>query len=239
MKKILFLSILWLGISVLDVNAKSLIYYENNNGLSFTKEEYDFFTAMYYEGYQENMTEEDLLYFKNVSLNKNMVETVILADNFSTRATVVTSAAKTLKISKIDTVNPTISVVLTWTQNPTVRSYDVIGAYFETVQLVGNVTTKIVYSGGNYNSSEIQNSNNGFGVSIKLPSNASDMKVTQTFKTTKGGKVYSSYQHAITNISLAQSKSYSISYSGYGHVFLFNSGINSKYDCMSGVELSV
>lgn len=242
MKKIISLLILTVAMNVISVEAStglSSVFYRNENGVTFTKEEYDFFSTMYFDGFQSSMTYEDLEYFNGIELNKQNIESVILNEGFKTRATEITSPAKSLKISKVDTTNPVISIVLTWLQNPLVRSYDLIGANLDNVQLFGNVATKLVYSNGNMTPNDLKKSNNGFGVSVQLPPAGSNIKITQTFKTTKGGKVYGSYQHAVTNVSLYESQNYSVSYNGYGHVFQFNNGVNNKYDAMSGVEMNV
>ena len=45
--------------------------------------------------------------------------------------------------------------------------------------------------------------------------------------------LFTSYQHATEDVSLATSKNYTIGV-GLGSVFLFNNGIASKYDGMEG-----
>ena len=40
----------------INVYAEEDIYYTNDNGVSLTKTEYDFFTKMYWDGYQEFVT---------------------------------------------------------------------------------------------------------------------------------------------------------------------------------------
>jgi hypothetical protein len=52
-------------------------------------------------------------------------------------------------------------------------------------------------------------------------------------------KVYGSYQHAITNVSLLQSQSYVISAAGLGYVFNFATSIEDYYDGMGGVDISL
>lgn len=74
---------------------------------------------------------------------------------------------------------------------------------------------------------------------MKLPTGGNNMVVSQYFRVETGGTVYGSYQHATANISLANSKKYTISRTGYGGVFLFNSPVRSYYDAMGGVNISV
>ena len=120
-----------------------------------------------------------------------------------------------------------------------IRSYDVIGAYLNGINLTSVPITAAAGTSERVTSNEIVKSNNGFGVSIKLPSTGSDMDVLQYFRVTTGGTIYGSYQHAKSEISLANSKKYTISRSGYGGVFLFNNSVKSHYDQMAGVSLSV
>ena len=53
------------------------------------------------------------------------------------------------------------------------------------------------------------------------------------------GVYYSSYQHAIQNVSLETSKSYTIGFGGYGGVFFFNGNAVGKYDSMAGVNVAL
>ena len=80
---------------------------------------------------------------------------------------------------------------------------------------------------------------NGLGTSVKLPTGATNISVQQKFNTTKGGKIYCSYQHAKSNVSLATSYQYVISSSGLGRVFSFYGNASGKYDGMNGVEISL
>ena len=234
MKKILLL-VLMFGIGIIDANAQS--YYINNNNIKFSKEQYDFITAMYYDGYQKYMTQDDLDYFNDVSLNINDIESNIVSDNYS-RATIINTNSKTLKISKIAASNSSlITTVLTWNAKPSVNSYDVIGAFLDGVSLIGSVTTKMQNSNGNSLYSTNVNSTKGFGASVPL--SGSNIKITQTFKVTNGGRVNASYQHATKNISLANSKNYTFSKYGFGGVFNFNGTASTTYDRMEGVSLTV
>jgi len=44
---------------VTNVYADEEAYYTNGNGVEFTEEEYEFLSAMYWDGYQDLMTEDD------------------------------------------------------------------------------------------------------------------------------------------------------------------------------------
>lgn len=236
MKKIIILLFL-MGLGIVNVNADS--YYVNALGVSFSKEQYDYFTEMYYDGYQEIMTQTDFDSFDNDYMNKNLVDSFYVIDiNPITRATSISTPAKTLKISKTAMANSSrISTVLTWNSNPTVKSYDVMGSYLDGVSLIGSVTTKMQNNVGASTYSINKSSNNGFGTSIPL--SGSSIRLSQTFTVSNGGTVYASYQHATSSISLNNSQNYTFSKNGFGQVFIFTSPALEIYDHMSGVYISV
>ncbi|MCI8670438.1 MAG: hypothetical protein HFI36_00200 [Bacilli bacterium] len=235
MKKILIiLTVFFIGI--ISVNANT-IYYKNNYDVSFTKEEYDFFTEMYYEGYQEHMTKEDFNYFNNTNKNYKLVEQKTITDILS-RATSITDSGKTLKIAKVASgSNSIISTTLIWNSAPNVKSYDVIGARLENTKLINSPITKFVNNSGTIPYNISVSASNGFGASILL--SGSNMKITQTYTVSNGGTVYASYQHAKMTVTLNDSKKYSISSAGYGKVFRFDYAVTNKYDAMNGVSIAV
>lgn len=230
-----------------SVNAQE-IYYENNNGVIFTKEEYDFFSKMYYDGYQASMTEEDMHMFEGYELNAKNVESSIYVDKSFNPGTIQTKGnyhetqAKILKISKLTgNMDPVISIIAQWKYSPNVRSYDLIGAYFSgNINMASGISSKVIYDGGsNYTSANITSSN-GFGSVLLLPANGRNIVVSTTFAVTGSGTVFGSYQHAKSVISLNNAKTFSISYSGLGNVFYFsNINIRAKYDAMQGVSIGV
>lgn len=238
MKKILKLFILIASVVCVQTYAKENNYYINDNNVSFSKEQYEYFTAMFYDGYQNLITQEEFNTYDEAEMKAENVETKYV-NSISPLSTLHETTAKQLKISKSVSSTAKISVVLTWKGTPKVKSYDVIGSYLEGVSSIGNVITRLSYGGGSYDSNEIKSFNNGFGVSIKLPSSGSNIIVSQSFSTTLGGTVYASYQYATSSISLASSKYYTISKSGYGKVFSFYNNMSSKYDGMGGVYIDV
>ena len=223
------------------------IYYTNSNGISFTKKEYDFFTAMYYDGYQAYMTEDDMRYFENTEKDASLVEKVeyepmetFNPGTISIMATSHETAAKKLTISKSNATYPTIAITAIWKQSPAVRSYDLIGAYLNGVTRVSSPSSKITYSGGTITPSATKFNGTGWGASLKLPNGGNSIVVSQTFSVTTGGRVYGSYQHAKSAISLNNSQSFTISHSGLGNVFYFSdANIRNKYDGMGGVYINV
>ena len=192
MKKVLSFGLIILTgliIGATNVLAESDIFYTNSNGVTFTKDEYDFFTKMYYEGYQDYMTASDKAYFNGHDLRPDSVERVEIDEDevkhaieepIQTRATVHETGSKKLSIAKSVSTYTIISVTLQWKSNPNVRSYDVIGARLSGTSLVNTPTTSLTYSGGSYTSSNTIYPSGGFGTSIKRPSSGSNIKVTQT-----------------------------------------------------------
>ena len=252
MKKTLIFSLLLLVgflFSTNSVLAEEDIFYTNNKGVTFTRNEYDFFTKMYYDGYQEYMSQADKDYFNDFNMTPESVERVeydedairhdITDPSYGTRATVHETGAKKLSISKTTSGYSAIVVSLKWKSNPNVRSYDVIGARLSGTSLIGTPSTSLTYSGGSYTSSNTVYPSGGFGTSIKLPSAGSSIRISQTYSVNNGGTVYASYQHAKSSVTLSQSQNYSISSAGYGSVFAFASSVSSKYDGMGGVYIGV
>ena len=222
-----------------DVQAKE-VYFVNQNNVEFTKEEYDFISYMFWDGAQENMDLDDYNNFINSDIMNGDLDSNIYYDIPLTRATSIEEANKTLKIVKSCSSNCFVSVTLTWKKFPTVKSYDVIGAYLDGTSLVNNPATSITTNGTITTTyKDIKKSNNGFGVSVKLPTYGTSMIINQSFRVNKGGTVYASYQHAIKNMSLSNSQNYTFSRSGYGGVFKFSGTALTTYDKMKGVSISL
>lgn len=209
-------------------------YYQNENGVILSKEEYDFLSYMFWDGCQDLMTPKEYDDFIESNIMNGELG-VNFSDEILTRGTLVEDNSRTLKIAKSCSSDCLVSVTMTWKGDPTIKSYDVMGAYLENTQLVNN--PKVVIGQTSY--TDIQKFNNGFGVSMLLPKYDSKPVANQTFRVNKGGTVYASYQHAMRNISLADSKNYTLSRAGYGGVFKFSGNASSIYDKMSGVSISL
>lgn len=238
MKRMLF--ILAVVISCVGINnvSASEVYYSNSNGILLTKKEYDFISEILWDGYQENMTMDEYNIILSNGVSKDIQKEEYIP--MTPFATTHTTNAKSLSITKASFSNYTlISVTTKWLGSPVVRSYDLIGAYLDRVSLMGSVATRLSSTSGAYSSSYIKSDSNGFGVSIKLPDTGTDIIVSQTFKVTGSGNVYASYQHATSNIILANSQNYTISRLGSGGVFLFDNSIYNIYDRMGGVNISI
>ncbi len=242
MKKAFIIFTVLVGMIATNVNAKDNSFYTNSLNVDFTLKEYEFISKMFYEGYQDIMDPSD---YEKIFWDKNIVDSKIRTNTFDERLNLVPFAishetpSKILTIAKACASDCLITINAEWKKSPNVRSYDVIGAYLDNVSLIEKPTTSAVGESELNSSNELVQSNNGFGVSIKLPSSGNSMTVTQYFRVTSGGTVYGSYQHAKSPISLANSKKYTISRSGYGGVFLFNTSVKPSYDSMAGVSISV
>jgi hypothetical protein len=142
---------------------------------------------------------------------------------------------------------------LTWKRVPACRSYDIFAfrtnyMSYSTVNgiqtyFVGNAYTDISYNsssaGYNYDS-------NGAGFSMNLKDGTSITKYEMTLYCELSinnfnystAHVYTTYQHAQTDLTQAQSKSYTFSAGGLGQVVYFSDTIiRNKYDDMAGVHL--
>lgn len=231
--------------SILNVNAKELsnTFCINDSNVSFSKEEYDFISKMYYEGYQKYVTPDEYKMIFSLSSPTDKVEssTYYMDDGIHPLATFHSTSSKSITIAKSCNSTCLISIVARWLKSPNVRSYDLMGAYLDRVELVDTPITKAVNSTGINISYDMVSNKEGFGYSVPLLTTGDDMQVSQTFRVTnQTGRVFASYQHAAKKISLADSKKYTISFAGYGNVFLFNSdNIREHYDGMAGVYVTI
>lgn len=143
-----------------------------------------------------------------------------------------------------------VNLDLTWKVVPSVRSYDVIGLRLDGLSVRnGSQQGQQLYYSNNqwnyinysWNGTNIKKFNNGFGISMNLVDNSLSrlqLSIECDVKTTaNAGSINGSYQHAVANLSLADSKNYTLSGNGLGHVFLYPYNIAQKYDGMAGVRI--
>jgi hypothetical protein len=231
-------------ISLLHANADE-IYYTNNNNVSMTEAQYDFFGEMFWDGYQDIVTQAQYnRYLTNGYFDADIVKneydeelTASFLPGAELNATVHETGAKKLAISKACSGSLcAIGLTLQWKGTPNVKSYDVIGAL-----LYGNFTitsepdTTLHYSGGNLNYGDEYYVGDGFGTSVKLQNSTTLMKIAQDFDVYGIGTIYGSYQHAKQNITKATSQLYTVGLGGYGGVFHFYGAASGKFDQMGGV----
>ena len=216
------------------------IFYENDKGVTFTKEEYDYITYMFWDGFQDEMTEADYDKYIDYDLINSTKKGKVVYEPPVTRATYIEDRAARLQIAYACGVNDClVSVDYIWKVNPTVRSYDVMGAYLYNTSLTNTPTTYLSSTQGGQFYSNYRMFSNGFGISMQLPQYASDLKINQNFRVEEQGTVYASYQHAMRSTSLANSQNYTLSRSGFGGVFDFEGVAFNTYDRMNGVEITL
>lgn len=173
--------------------------------------------------------------------------------NISTMSTTHTTSYKNIQITTTHIGGNSYQVYManTWLITPRVKSYDVIALRVEdaTITSGSQFGTQVYGSNGNFDmvnyTSQGTNmvlSSNGFGISMNLVDAASefacDIEATVT-ATSQWAKVYGSYQHAMTAVTLAKSKSYTISHNGYGKVINFATAVQNDYDNMQGVSIEL
>ena len=142
-----------------------------------------------------------------------------------------------------------IFVGLLWKMIPSTRAFDVIAVRYVGMTYVDATQygRQIWGTNGNYtyvnygwNGTNINRQDNGFGISMNITNDStinylenyieSAVEFTGNFQWAGA-----SYQHATSNTTLAQSKSYTLAENGKNGVILFTGNIGEKYDNMPGV----
>ena len=148
----------------------------------------------------------------------------------------------------------TVTVTNTWKKIPKIKSYDVIALApgVTCAQFTEDINTKSGYQkyDGNLinyspSSSNFKTCNGsgflkkGIGLSQNIVDSTSSSLINQISTTFTSSSMdfcaYGSYQHATSNVSLSQSKNYTINILGMGGLIYFNSSVAGYYDDMPGV----
>lgn len=167
----------------------------------------------------------------------------------------VTYSTTYKKISLIDTALSNnghhLSVYTRWLIVPATQSFDVTALRVEDATIVegtqyglqvyikNGTTGSVNYSP---NGTNIRKADNGFGISMNLVNGASYYETeisANVIATSQSAKAYGTYQHAVTDLTLDASQSYTISHNGFGRVLNFATGVQNYYDGMNGVSLSL
>lgn len=241
MKKRVVLLLMSFFLAIPSVFAKE-IYYTNSYDVAFTKEEYDFISMFYFDGYQDSMDQKTYNEFIESNIMNGEIKTVSNEDllNITPYATMHETNAKIIKItSSCANTECSISTTVTWKNTPTVKSYDVIGAFLRGTSYTGSLKTIVSTSSATYFPTDNVITSNRVATSIKLPSDSTSLKINHYFTTSRSGTVNSSYQHAKKTSTSAKSKQFSFSEAGFGGVFKFNESVKSYYDAMGGVTLKL
>ena len=229
MKKVLF-TLMFAVLAIANVSAKEVYY--SNGTVELTEKEYNYVKEFYGDEYLKNMTKENYKWLDELDVN-NIDYKIKFAKvpDASVNGGYVGTNAKTLGISGgCDTNYCTVTVLAKWLGNPTVRSWDVMGAFFYGTSLYNqNVRTILTSSNGSTIPSNYRFLSNGFGNSFQLPSGSSII-IEQRYYMKPGGTVFASYQHAMSTSTLEKSKSYDLGVTGYGGVFIFkNSPLQTPF----------
>lgn len=222
-------------------------YYTNPNGVELTREEYEFLSTFYSPRHPEIMTRDMYDQFIEDDLINSDVEIItysepqlpLLNPGIGPTSTSHSTSAKTVQIGKgCSPVFCVINIQNTWHESPYIRSWDNIGAYLDDVSLISFEDSYVDSTAGTAHYSYL-NTTNGIGNSVELPSVGEDITISLSFKVTRGGYVYGSYQHAMQNTTLANSQNYTLDILGYGNVFSYYGTAIGVYDDMNGVDIQV
>lgn len=174
--------------------------------------------------------------------------------NTATRGASYTTTYKNIQITATEMSTNTYLIILDnlWLKSPYIKSYDVIAMRTDDATITEGTqegTQAYIYTNGsvgyvNYSNggTNMVKASNGFGISMNLVDAANTYECTIeaiVTATTEWATVYGSYQHAATNVTLAQSKSYTISHNGYGKVINFATAVQNDYDGMQGVSIAL
>ena len=250
-KKTILIGLMMIGALVGKNVFADEIYYTNSQGVSFTKEQYDFYTYLTHDGFQEHITQDMLDEIANADLSTIEVKKVSIcpmpensaAERINLRRDdnlFIDTPAKSLEISSISFGgNNRIYATVEWHGEPAVKSHDVIGAYLTgTVSRLSPPATFV--TAYNYCDDEeaIKYDTYGFGAVIQVP-DEDDIFIDQTFLYSGTGTIFYSYQHAMSTISLQDAQLFNIGLIGYGGVFDFYGNAVGVYDEMPGVHMDV
>jgi hypothetical protein len=231
--KIFFLILL--PFITINVTKAEECFVTNKENVQIPCDFYEGLRAYYSDNFLSYMTSAEYNQIKDNDLDD--IETEVYTEGSNNRGTYIETSYKQLRITRNGNF---INANLLWVQNPTIRSYDVFCIRFNGPTIIGTPLFREYYSfnGETHSSSNYSRKDftNGFGVSVKLPI-YNHLESDITFTYSGSGTIFASYQHATTNVSLTQSKKYTLSPNGYGSVLLFNSSIEPKYDNMPGVSI--
>ena len=175
-------------------------------------------------------------------------------NNTTTRATSHATTYKNIQITAMHGVANVYLMDLTtlWLISPAIKSYDVIAMRTDDASIIEGSqegTQGYIYKNGttgyidySYNGTNMKRASNGFGISMNLLDAAHRYECFITARvraTTEWAEVFGSYQHAATNVTLAQSQAYTISHNGYGEVINFATAVQNHYDGMQGVSIKL
>lgn len=218
--------------------------------------------AQRYLTYDLEHTKKVSKYFKTTQTTNGTITTEInqeeadnASKNNSTRGASYSTTYKNIQILATPANSDNYYLLLlsnVWLKSPYIKSYDVIAMRTDDASIMEGTqrgTQDYVYKNGSYdtvyysnNGTNMVKASNGFGISMNLVDAANTYQCTieaTVQAKTEWATVYGSYQHAATDVTLAQSKSYVISHNGYGKVINFATAVQNDYDGMQGVSIKL
>lgn len=249
------------GIEMSQADYEAIIkMYSEGYAATMTQDQYNHFKSL-------NVTADDInpviKYIKSEynNLTGEVTNTEITENEFNNA-----QLPKPTKSMTVETVYKRMSLTLTsideyadvvfsnkWKLLPSTRSFDVLAMRFINLDDIngtqaGDQTYSIngVYNAVTYswNGTNINRQSNGFGISMNLIDSSSvtsfDMHITAMLEVTGSNPIaYATYQHATSNVTLAQSKNYTLGAGGLGSVINFNNNIDNYYDGTTGLSATL
>ncbi len=200
---------------------------------------------------KETNENSDIKYYKTTYILKNnesITEEVSVYEyeHESEIMSLGTSVITEYKKLVLTTINNDAKLTLEWKSLPRYRSYDVIALRGEKVNFNAITGKQTYFNGTNNHINYTAQTNNtkvfgdGVGISMNLVDNATGyiLELRASYIVLgANAKIYGSYQHAHANVTLAQSKKYTLSSNGYGAVIEFDNDVKKYYDGMNGVSI--
>ena len=222
-------------------------YYTNRKGVSFTKEQYDFYTDLMHDGYQEIVTQEMLDDIDWDNLDSLTIQKTSLCPMPTTERvpllrddnTYVSTSAKSLMMANICAGDICrIYSNVEWYGIPNQQSYDLIGAFLDGPTRNGNPMVMISTEDDFDDEELVKYETDGFGAIVQVL-DGEGLMIDMTFSYSGHGGIFVSYQHAMSAITLANAQLFNIDFIGYGNVFDFYGAAIGVYDEMPGVHMDV
>lgn len=239
---------------------------ENFNIMS--QKEYDNLSFMYNNGYSETSliyAQRDLVENGNIIettgsyLTEEEYEresSIQLYDNCTDPEAQTCYQTSYKRLTMLLSINRSINyftafVQNEWLKDPKVKSADVIALRYDGSVTIGEFSGEQYYTEAgkrkkvNYpkDSTNTKRFSNGVGISMNLVDAGSDFDNYLLFNGTYSNintRVFASYQHAQSNVTVANSKVYNLSSNGLGGVINFtNATTRSQYDGMGGISYSL
>jgi len=216
----------------------------NRSGVVIPIEKYNALKSIYSDNFMNYMTQEEYNIIKDKDLSKVVIKETTDAKASSstgTRAQEHTTSSKSLRIINNGGF---VTMTLTWYRVPTIKKWDVMAfRKNSSVSMSAVYFLKQYYQSGDdlilSTDKYGQNFDNGVGATFKVQ-NGSNHEMELSMEFSGSGRVYGSYQHASNSkATLADAMDYTLSGSGFGGVILFNEAIESKFDGMGGVYLTL